>query len=259
MKTYTTKTEKEVGFEKSPKWVRVRFGNEYVADSKRAYLLIPGGIPFYYFPKEDVRMGFLEPNTHHEHSDFLGDAIYWNVKANGKVAENAAWSYPGPVSDSLDLSGFIAFNWDKMDGWFEEAEEVFVHPHDPYHRIDTLQSTRHIKVVILDEMVAESRSPVLLFETGLPTRYYLPKLDVRLELLEPSDRTSGCAYKGQAQYYSARIGDQLVRDICWYYRYPTSPMAKIAARIAFFNERVDLYVDGEKQGRPETMWSEWGT
>jgi uncharacterized protein (DUF427 family) len=162
------------------------------------------------------------------------------------------------VSDALDLSNFIAFDWNKMDGWYEEAEEVFIHPHDPYHRIDTLQSTRHIKVVINDETVAESRRSVLLFETGLPTRYYLPKVDVRLELLEPSDRTSGCAYKGIAQYYSVKIAGELIRDICWYYRYPTNPMAEIANMIAFFSERVDLYVDGEKQTRPETVWSKWG-
>lgn len=259
MKTYATRTQKEVGFEPSLKWVRVRFGNEYVADSKRAHLLIPGGIPFYYFPRADVRMDLLEPSHHRQHSEYLGDAFYWNVRAGGRTAENAAWSYPEPVSASLDLSGFIAFVWDKMDGWFEEAEEVFVHPHDPYHRIDTLQSTRQIKVVIMDKVVAESPSPVLLFETGLPVRYYLPKLDVRLPLLEPSGRISGCAYKGQAQYYSVRIRDSIVKDICWYYRYPNSPMSQIANRVAFFNERVDLYVDGEKQPRPATMWSSWGT
>jgi uncharacterized protein (DUF427 family) len=253
-----TRTEKEVGFERSPKWVRVRFGGEYIADSKRAYLLLPGGPPTYYFPREDVRMDFLEPSHYRERSDLLGEARYWNVRSGNRVESNAAWSYPEPVSDKLDLSKFVAFDWSKMDGWYEEAEEVFIHPHDPYHRIDTLQSTRHIKVAINNEMVAESRRPVLLFETGLPTRYYLPKIDVRLELLEPSDRTSGCAYKGIAQYYSMRVGDELIRDICWYYRYPTNPMAEIANRIAFFDERVDVYVDDEKQNRPQTVWSKWG-
>ncbi len=258
MKGFLARNGQEIGFEPTPKWVRVRFGNEYIANSKQAYLLLPGGPPFYYFPKEDVRQDLLEPSNYKQHFELLGEASYWNIKAGGKVAENAAWSYPEPVSDSLNLSNFVAFDWNKMDGWFEEAEEVYVHPHDPYHRIDILESTRHIKVVLLGEIVAESQHPALLFETGLPVRYYLPKLDVRLDLLEPSDRITGCAYKGQAQYYSVRIRDNLTKDICWYYRYPTSPMVKIATRIAFFNERVDLYVDGEKQTPPTTIWSSWG-
>lgn len=259
MERYIGRDGRKFIFEPSPKWVRVRFGNEYVADSKHAYLLIPGGIPFYYFPEDDVRREYLKPSGHKERTELLGEAAYWNIEAGGRTAENAAWFYPVPVSDGLDLRNFIAFDWDKMDNWFEEGEEVFVHPHDPYHRIDILQSTRHVKVVIRDEVVAESRNPVLLFETGLPVRYYFPKLSVRLEILEASDRITGCAYKGLASYYSAKIQNTVMRDICWYYRYPNSPMAKIANMIAFFNERVDLYVDGEKQGRPNTAWSKWGT
>jgi uncharacterized protein (DUF427 family) len=258
MRSYPTRTGTEAGFEPSPKWVRVRFGNQFIANSKRAHLLLPGGPPTYYFPKEDVRIDLLEPSKYTEDSENLGRASFWNIKAGSRRAENGAWTYPEPVSDSLDLSGFIAFDWNQMDGWYEEAEEVFVHPHDPYHRIDTLQSSRLVKVVILDEIVAESQNPVLLFETGLPVRFYLPKLDIRLDLLEPSNRITGCPYKGQAAYYSARIRTKVVRDICWYYRYPTHPMAKIAARIAFFNERADLYVDGVRQPRPVSMWSSWG-
>jgi uncharacterized protein (DUF427 family) len=259
MKSYPTRSGKIVGIEPSPKWVRVRFGDQFVADSRRAHLLLPGGPPVYYFPRKDVRMDLLEPSGLTEVSELLGRASFWNVKTGGRTAENGAWSYPEPVSGALDLSGLVAFDWNKMDGWFEEAEEVFIHPHDPYHRIDTLQSTRHVQVVLFDEVVAESRSPVLLFETGLPVRYYLPKLDVRLDLLEPSERVTGCPYKGRAEYYSARIGERVVKDICWYYRYPAIAMAKIATRMAFFNERADIYVDGEKQPWPESVWSTWGT
>lgn len=255
IQSITTNSGQEIKFEPSPKWVRVMLGGIFVADSKRAHLLLPGGPPFYYFPKEDVRMDLLEPTQHTKRSATLGTARYWTVKAGGKIAENAAWSYPEPVSSSLDLSGFVAFDWDKMDAWFEEAEEVYVHPHDPYHRIDIVQGSRHVTVIVDGETVADSNHPVLLFETGLPTRYYLPKLDVRMDWLVPSEKITGCAYKGKAQYYSLKIGQKTVPDIAWYYTYPTTETTKIAGRIAFFNERVDLYVDGVKQPRPVTPWS----
>ncbi len=143
-----------------------------------------------------------------------------------------------------------------MDAWYEEDEEIYVHPHDPYKRIDILESSRHVEVVVLGEKVADTRRPILLFETGLPVRYYFPRLDVRIDLLIDSDKTTGCAYKGKAQYYSVKVGDQIAQDIAWYYQYPGIEAIKVRARIAFFNERVDaLYVDGEKQEKPETVWS----
>lgn len=256
MNTYTAKSGQTVGFEPSPKWVRVMFGGEFVADSKRAHLLFPGGPPYYYFPREDVKLRYLEHSTHTEHSPLLGQASFWTVKVGDRVAKDAAWSYPKPVSEALDLSDYISFRWDKMDAWFEEGEEVHVHPHDPYKRIDILESSRHVCVVVLSETVADTHHPMLLFETGLPTRYYFPPLDVCLEMLEPSDKITGCAYKGKAQYYSVRVGNKIARDIAWYYPYPTMEAAKIAGRISFFNERVDaLYVDGVEQPKPKTPWS----
>lgn len=246
----------QIGFELSPKWVRVMLGGEFIADSKGVHLLIPGGPPFYYFPKDDIRMELLQPSDYTEQSPILGDATYWTIKVGDRITHDAVFTYPKHISGELDLSDYVTFVWDKMDAWFEEAEEVFVHPHDPYHRIDVLESRRHVRVVISGENVAESDKPILLFETGLPTRYYLPKLDVRMDLLEPSNTVTGCAYKGEAQYYSVRVDDKVATDIAWYYRYPTTETAKIAGRICFFNERVDaLYVDGVKQPKPKTKWS----
>lgn len=256
MKSFTAKNGVPIGFEPSPKWIRVMFGGEFIADSKRAHLLLAGGPPYYYFPKEDVKIDFLEQTTHTEYSPLLGEASFWSVKVKDRVAEDAAWSYLEPVSETFDLSGYISFQWNKMDAWFEESEEVYIHPHDPYKRIDILESRRSIRVVVLGETVAETHHPMLLFETGLPTRYYFPKLDVRLEWFEASDKITGCAYKGKAQYYSVRVGDRVARDIAWYYPYPMTEAAKIAGRIAFFNEHVDaLYVDGEEQEKPKTPWS----
>jgi uncharacterized protein (DUF427 family) len=142
-----------------------------------------------------------------------------------------------------------------MDSWFEEDDEVFVHPRDPYHRVDVLNSSRHVKVVVEGEVVAETHRPRLLFETGLPTRYYFPKLDVRLELLEPTDSVTACPYKGQARYWSVRVGDHVVKDLVWSYPTTIPECPKIENLLSFYNEKVDLYVDGELQVRPKTPWS----
>lgn len=253
---HITEDGRDIWFEPSPKWVRVTFGGQIIADSKRAHLLRPAGPPYYYFPKEDVRMDLLQPTKHTDHSLGLGDVSYLTVKVGDRIAENAAWTYPKPATETFDLSGYVAFVWDKMDAWFEEAEPVYIHPHDPYKRIDILQSTRHIVVIVGGEKVAVSHNPVLLFETGLPTRCYLPKLDVQMELLVPSDKVTGCAYKGKAQYYSVKAGNKVIPDIAWYYTYPAAEASKIAGMICFFNERVDaLYIDGVEQEKPRTPWS----
>lgn len=238
----------EIRTEPCPKWVRVMLGGKFIADSKRVKMLFIGGPPRYYFPKEDVRMDLLTPAGESKQNPPLGKASFWTVKVGDRVAEKGAWTYNQPVSESVDLSAYITFDWPKMDAWFEENEEVYGHAHDPYKRIDTLVSTRHIEVVVLGEKVADSRNPVLLFETGLMTRYYLPRLDVRQDSLAPSQHTTVCAYKGRANYYSVKVGDKTAQDIVWYYRHPTTEVSKIAGRLAFYNERVDaFYVDGKKQ------------
>lgn len=256
MEMVLTDSKTKIGFEPSPKWVRVMFNGQFVADSKRAFLLLPGGPPYYYFPKADVRMDLLKPAAHREKTPLLGEASFWTVKVGERLAPNAAWSYPQPLSESIDLSDFVTFDWDKMDAWFEEDEEVYVHPHDPHKRIDILESTRHVRVVVLGETVAETNKPILLFETGLPTRYYFPKLDVRQDLLIGSEKITGCAYKGKARYYSLKVGDKTAKDIAWYYPYPENEAIKIRGRIAFFNEQVDaLFVDEEEEEKPISPWS----
>jgi len=246
----------QIRLEPSPKWVRVVFNGEFIADSKRALLLFPGGPPYYFFPKEDVRMDLMEPAEPREMAPLPGKASFWTVKVKERIAQEAAWTYDQRVSESFDLSGYITFDWNQMDAWFEEDEEIYVHPHDPYKRIDILESTRRVQAIVLSEKVADTNMPILLFETGLPTRYYFPKLDVRMDLLLDSDTVTGCAYKGKAQYHSVKVGDKLAEDIAWYYAYPENEAIKIRGRIAFFNEHLDaLIVDGEEQEKPKTPWS----
>ena len=240
----------------SPKWVRAFFAGEPVADSKHAHLLRESGPPKYYFPRDDVAMDRLVPSGHTEHAVDKGDATYFNVQVGSRIAENAAWTYPDPGADASFLKDQVSFDWKSMDAWFEEKEEVFVHPRDPFKRIDSMKSSRHVRVVVGGETVAESDEPVVLYEPGHPIRYYLPKAEVRMDLLRPSDRRSRCAYKGEALYYSVQTPDKLTQDIAWYYPYPTPETSKIAGMLCFFNERVDaLYVDGELMPRPKTAWS----
>jgi len=193
--------QERVHIEDGPIRVRTYLGGELIADTK--CLKLVWEVPYYaayYFPREDVRMELLTPNGHTRHSPSRDDAHNFTVKGGDREVEDAAWHYPGsPVEGLRDL---IRFEWDAMDGWFEEDEEVFVHPHDPYTRIDILHRSRHVEVEVNDLKIADTHRPTLLFETRLPTRYYIPKLDVRMDLLSPNDSVTGCAYKGFAEYWS---------------------------------------------------------
>ena len=240
----------------SPKWVRVFLAGEAIADSKRAHLLREGGPPVYYFPMEDVRMDLLQPTDRKTSSPNKGEAAWWTIHTEGKTVENAAWSFSKPPPEASFLQGFMAFEWNKMDSWFEEKEEVFVHARDPFKRIDALRSSRHVRVVIAGEVVAETKEPALLFEPGHPVRYYLPKTDVRMSLLNPSGKITRCPYKGEARYYSVAVGEQVVSDIAWSYTYPTKECVNIAGLLCFFNERVEaIYIDGELVPKPKTRRS----
>lgn len=238
--------------EPSPRWVRVELNGEFVADSKRVLLLREvGSTPKYYFPQDDVRMDWLEPVSNGTDDG----TVHYNVNVGDRTAKKAAWRYADPSGKYAPLKNYIAFAWHKMDHWYEEAEEVFVHPRDPYKRVDTLPSSRHVQVVINGETVADTHRPYLLFETGLPTRYYIPREDVRMDWLEPAQSTTRCPYKGLASYWSVRVGDEVFHNIVWSYPDPIPECPKIEGLLCFYNEKVDLYVDGELQPRPKTPWS----
>lgn len=133
-----------------------------------------------------------------------------------------------------------------MDAWYEEDERVFVHARDPCHRVDIRDSSRHVRVFVEGELVADCTRPKLVFETGLPTRYYLPREDVRSDLLEDSERHTGCPYKGTASYYSVRTPTRVVRDVVWYYPDPYAEASAIKDLLAFYNERVKVEIDGAR-------------
>jgi uncharacterized protein (DUF427 family) len=243
-------TKKPV-IERTGRWVRTELNDEFVADSKRVLLMRESSRRLgYWFPEDDVRTEFLEPG--HSGSD---GRQYYDIHVWDRHVESAAWSYPDPDPDMSGIKGHITFHWNKMDHWYEEEEEVFVHPRDPYHRIDTLPSSRQVRIEIEGIAVAESSRPYLLFETGLPTRYYIPLDDIQMNLLTPSEAKTVCPYKGVASYWSLESDGVSYRNIVWSYEDPIPESPKIRGLLCFFNEKVDLYVDGELQERPETPWS----
>ncbi len=231
--------------EDSPKRVRAVFNGETVVDSRRVKLLHETNhLPVYYFPEEDIREDLLEPTDHHTHCPFKGDASYRSVRVGDRTAENVVWHYPEPGEHFAPLAGYAAFYHEKMDTWYEEDEEVFGHPHDPYHRVDVLESSRHVKVTVGGELVAETQRPRLLFETGLPVRYYIPPEDVRADLLVPSETHTVCPYKGIASYRSVNTGDEILGDLAWYYPEPLPEAVKVRDHLCFYGERVETEVDG---------------
>jgi uncharacterized protein (DUF427 family) len=234
-------------FERCPKRVRVLFGGQFVADSRRVMLLRePQSVPVYYFPTGDVRMDLLVPSDHRESSPTKGQARFCHLKVGSSMAVDGSWSYPDPPQGAPDLAGYVALAWEAMDAWYEEDEQVYVHARDPHKRVDVLRSSRHVVVRALGQVIAESQRPVVVFETGLPPRYYLTQTDVRLDLLVPSDRVTRCPYKGVAHYRSVRDGKGRVEDAAWGYAYPTDEARGLAGLLAFDGRKVELMVDGER-------------
>jgi uncharacterized protein (DUF427 family) len=252
--TTTHTTRGQVHTEPAAKRVRAYLGGEVVADTIHPVLVweVPY-YPAYYFPVADVRADLLEPDGGVAHSPSRGDGRTYAITAGGKQAPGAAVRYEdSPIPELRDL---VRIEWDAMDAWFEEDEEVFTHPRDPHTRIDALPSSRHVRIEIDGVTVAESSNPTLLFETGLPVRYYLPKTHVRLDLLTHTDSESHCPYKGQAEYWSVRTGDALHEDVAWSYPTPLPESLGVAGHIAFYDEKVDVFVDGVRQERPHTKFS----
>ena len=241
----------------SPRHVRVMFGGETIADSKRVKLVRePDILPAYYFPKADVRTDLFAPSLHKIDSARKGEASYWSIRSGNRTAENAAWSFLSPTAEASAIKDHFSFEWDKMDKWMEEDEELYKHARDPYKRVDALPSSRHIRVVIDGQTVAETKRPHLLFETNHPVRYYIPQEDVRMDLLTPSATKSRCPYKGPASYWSVRLGKETFSDLVWGYMETIPECPKIKGLVCFFHERgCDIYVDGELVEQPKTKWA----
>jgi uncharacterized protein (DUF427 family) len=239
---------RDLRYEPTPKRIRALAGDETVADSREAIIVWEAGraVPAYAFPDAHVRRDLLADSANPLPDAHGGGARFFTLTAGDEPSENAAWRYADP-----DLAGHVAFSWEAMDRWLEEDEEVFGHPRDPWHRVDGRRASRHVRVELDGAVVADSRRPTVVFETGLPTRYYLPRDDVAMDRLTPTDTCTICAYKGFASYWS--VGEH--KDVAWTYEEPFVDAPDIAGLVCFLNERTDLSVDGEPVERPSTQWS----
>jgi uncharacterized protein (DUF427 family) len=254
METNTIESRGRVRVEPATKRVRIMLGGQVVADTTAAvYVWENPSYPQYYIRLADVAPGALKETGTTSRSPSRGTAQHYAVHGGDRVAENAAWCYAdSPIEVLRDR---VRFDWGSMDAWFEEDEEVFVHPRDPYTRVDILRSSRSVRIEVAGVVVAETTHPTFLFETGLPRRTYIPKLDVRMDLLDPTPSVTMCPYKGTARYWSVRAGGEVRRDLVWSYDAPFRESAPIAGLVAFYDERVDVFVDGQLQPRPKTKFS----
>jgi uncharacterized protein (DUF427 family) len=242
-----------VRIEPGRKRIRAYLDGQLVADTTSPFLVWEWPYyPTYYLPVSDLRAG-LVPTGKTEHSPSRGDGELYDLKVGSATAEAAALIYPSSPLEAL--RSLVRLDWNAMSEWLEEDEPVYVHPRDPYTRVDILASSRHVRVEVDGVTVAESSQPRILFETGLPPRYYMPLTDVRMDLLRPSDSQSKCPYKGTASYWSVDTGAGVHEDIVWIYRAPLPESQKIAGLACLYNEKVDLYLDGELQERPRTHFS----
>lgn len=244
-------------FDPVPYRLRGFVADHAVFDTVDAKLLYETGhLPVYYVPEDDLRHDLLEPSDTQTQCPHKGTASYRSIRVGDRFEPDAVWTYREPIAPAAFLAGHAAFYWRKLDAWFVEDEQVFGHPRDPYHRIDTYRTSRPVRVSVDGQVIAESTRAVALFEAGLPPRFYLPPDDVRRGLLEPSETTTRCAYKGIATYRHVRVGDTLHEDLAWTYEAPDADGRPIRGLICFFNERVDLALDGTPQERPVTQWSQ---
>lgn len=244
--------------EVSERWIRGYAAGEVVVDCRTPTLLWEADfpVPRAHFPRADVRTDLLRPSAAEpgDWSFFRPHnpvAQWFDLHVGGRVARHAAWTRAEPGLEDL-----VGVSWEPgvLDRWTEEDEEVFGHPRDPYKRVDALPSSRHVTVAVGGLTLADSRRPVILFETSLPTRFYLPREDVRLDLLEPLDRDSHCPYKGRADSYWGLPGTD--EPIAWSYSAPVPAVGAIVDRVAFYDELVDVTLDGVARPRAVSVFSE---
>lgn len=229
-----------------PARVRGILGGETVVDTRGARMLHETGLlPQWYLPLADVRQDLLEPSDHTSWCPFKGEASYFSLRVGDRYVENALWQYKNPLPEAPALSDLVGFYDDRIEEWYEEDERVLGHPRDPFHRVDTRRTSRHVVVSAGGQIVAESERPIALFETGLPVRYYLPLDDLREEFFEATPTTTVCPYKGEAVYRRLKVGDKTIEDAAWCYPHPLGEAHQIRGYLSFLHEDVTITVDGQ--------------
>jgi len=235
-----------------PRRIRALLAGETIFDTTAAsYVWEWPHYPQYYIPLADVRRDLLVVEGAHQSS--RGAVEVYGLRVKDVHRPHAARLLTDSPVDGL--SGTVRFQWAALDAWFEEDERVFVHPRNPYTRVDAVRSTRSVRIELDGAVLAESSSPVMVFETGLPTRYYLNRTETNFAYLVPTGTVTECPYKGTTTYWSVRVGETVHPDLAWCYEFPTRALSAIAGLIAFYNEKVDILLDGQLLTRPTTHFS----
>ena len=237
--------------EPAPRRVRAVLADRTVLDTTRAmYVWEWPNYPQYHVPLADIDPAVLVDQQHQQRTK-RGTAHLHGLRVGDTFRPGAARVYREDAA--AGLADTMRLDWSALDAWYEEDEQVFVHPRNPYVRVDAIRSSRPVRVELEGVVLAESASPVMVFETGLPTRYYLPRTDVRFEHLLPTDTVTECPYKGTTTaYWSVRVGHATHQDLAWSYDFPTRQLLPITGLVAFYNEKVDHVVAGRLLERPTT-------
>lgn len=260
----------ELSYEPTEKRVRANSGGRTFADSRRTVLVWEPKriVPSYAFPDEDLDAALVPAPPEHGEREAatagrpvldpsVGFAAHTcDGEPLSLELDGAVLAGVGFRPASADLAGYVILDFAAFDEWLEEDEPIVGHPRDPFSRIDIRRGSSRVRVEVDGQVLADSTSPLLLFETGLPTRFYLPAEDVRLDLFTPSTTRTTCAYKGHASYWSVDVGGRTYADLAWTYERPLPGTSEIAGHVTFFDERVDLTLDGVRRSRPTTPWSD---
>jgi uncharacterized protein (DUF427 family) len=225
-----------------PRRVRAEFAGETVLDTRAGVLLHETGLlPQLYVPEADVRTELLERSELHTYCPFKGEASYYSVRVGDKLERDAVWYYPKPIETAPWLKGYVALYWTRMDRWLDEEDEVLGHLPDPFHRVDIRATSQRVRVLAGDVPVADSMHALVLSETGLPNRYYLPASDISAELVESDTRTA-CPYKGRSTYWTLKLADRELADVAWSYEEPLPESARIAGYRSFLHDELTVEV-----------------
>jgi uncharacterized protein (DUF427 family) len=232
-----------------PRRLRGFLAGRCVFDTLRAqYVWLKPSYPQFSIPREDIAEGVLIDEGGSV-SLAAGTARRHTLRSGEVTRRGAAWVWDGTAPAAI--ATHVSFRWEALDAWFEEDEEVFVHPRSPYTRVDALHSSRTVRVEVDGVLLADAPYSVMVFETGLPTRYYLPRVHVDWTRMTPSDTVTSCPYKGTtSNYWSAATDRATYTDLAWAYDFPTRQLSPVATMVAFYNEHVDLYADGRPLPRP---------
>lgn len=251
--------------------VRAQYNGVMIADSEGAFVSVEWRDParriadiennvfwmghsFYFFPIADVKMENLVASEDRREDPRIGRGTYYSFRVGRRMVHKAAWIWDEPVAGMEHMAGLVGMNDLALDAMFEEEDELTA-PRNPYHAVEVRNSSKHVRVVLDGVEIANSRNARMLFETGLPTRFYLPKQDVRMEYLEVKDLVTQCPYKGHAEYWDVRVNGQVHDGVVWSYKHPYPNVSKLEHLLGFYEERgMTIYVDGVARVAPGTAF-----